>query len=400
MIALVLKDPIFPEDKIMSGRSSEYSNRNDVDVHSWLKIALICLLLLGGSVYSLLHQYSVIFSESRPTSRSFILVITIRLENTSPQGKIWNLSEKERTIGLFMNNTWQTVYLLNSSCPLDEVRVDEDGNLIAILSTPISKIPCGENFTFQVAYRIIIESRRSPQIIEEQSGDLGDISKELKRRYCRSDGPWQVDDENLRRLAFEIAGNETNVLSILKRFINWIKCHIYYKSQDLPKYPTETLRDGVGDCDDQANLLITFCRIIGIPAYLQVGCIYLPRREIKADYWKGHWMIRLTRIGWHGWAIVYVPPWGWMPVDLTFAPGIFSDPLNAIRNAALIRQATIQYANITRSDYIASSRDYRRFIISNEFRIYEHDILLEENIRPPRLPRIYMPILSVNSEHL
>ncbi|RLI44482.1 hypothetical protein DRO64_03925, partial [Candidatus Bathyarchaeota archaeon] len=161
MIALVLKDPIFPEDKIMSGRSSEYSNRNDVDVHSWLKIALICLLLLGGSVYSLLHQYSVIFSESRPTSRSFILVITIRLENTSPQGKIWNLSEKERTIGLFMNNTWQTVYLLNSSCPLDEVRVDEDGNLIAILSTPISKIPCGENFTFQVAYRIIIESRRS-----------------------------------------------------------------------------------------------------------------------------------------------------------------------------------------------------------------------------------------------
>jgi len=384
----------------MSGRSSGYSKRNGVEAHSWLKIALICLILLGGSIYSLLHQYSVILSESGSTSRSFILVITTRLENTSPQGSIWNLSDEERTIGLFMNNSWQTVYLLNSSCPIDEIRADKDGNPIAILSTPISKIPQGENFTFQVAYRIILRPRRSPPIIEEQAGDLCDISEELKRRYCGSTGPWQVDDENLRRLAFKIAGNETNVLSILRRFIDWIKCHIYYKSQDLPKYPSETLRDGVGDCDDQANLLITFCRIIGIPAYLQVGCIYLPRREIETDYWNGHWMIRLTRIGWHGWAIVYVPPWGWVPVDLTYAPGIFSDPLNAIRNAALIRQVTIQYANITRSDYVGSSRKYRRFIISNEFRIYEHDILLEENIKPPRLPRIYVPILSVNGEHL
>ena len=382
----------------MNGRSGGCSNRNGIDTHSWLKIALICLLLLGGSTYSLLHQYSVIFSENK-TGRSFILVITTRLENTSPQGKIWNLSEEERTIGLFMNNSWQTVYLLNSSCPIDEIRVDEDGNLIAILSTPISKIPHGENFTFQVAYRIILRPRRSPPITEKQAGDLDDISDELKERFCGSDGPWQVD-EKLRRLAFKIAGNETNVLSILKRFIDWIKRHIYYRSQDLPKYPAETLRDGAGDCDDQANLLITFCRIIGIPAYLQIGCIYLPRGEIEVDYWEGHWMMRLTRIGWHGWAVVYVPPWGWMPVDLTFAPGIFSDPLNAIRNAALIRQATIQYANITKSDYIGSSRDYRRFIISNEFRIYEHDILLEENIMSPRLPRIYVPILSVNSEHL
>jgi len=383
----------------MNIRSSRCSKRNGINAHSWLKIASICLLLLGISTYSLLHQYSVIFSEYK-TGRSFILVITTRLENTNPQGKIWNLSYEERTIGLFMNNSWQTVYLLNSSCPLDEIRVDEDGNLIAILSTPTSKISQGENFTFQVAYRIILRTRRSPPIIEEQAGDLNDISEDLKSKYCGSNGPWQVEDENLRRLAFRIAGNETNVLSILKRFINWIKRHIHYKSQDLPKYPAETLRDGVGDCDDQANLLITFCRIIGIPAYLQVGCIYLPRREFKDDYWEGHRTIRLTRIGWHGWAVVYIPPWGWMPVDLTFAPGIFSDPLNAIRNAALIRQATIQYANITRSDYVASSRNYRRFIISNEFRIYEHEILLEENAMPPRLPRIYVHILSVNSEHL
>jgi len=390
----------------MAGKLSGRSEGENRSIRSLFEVAVISILLLSASAYCLLYRYPSISSEGVPSNRSFILSVTSTLENRSPQGKIWNLSEIEKTIGLFMNDTWQTVYLLNASYPVEEIQTDTDGNPIASISFPKSKILYGENITYQIAYKIILKPRSLPEISESQSGTLNEINDELKEKYCRASGPWQVEQEELRDLAFKIAGNETNVLVLLKRFIRWIKGNISYESRDLPKYPIETLRDKSGDCDDQANLLITLCRIIGIPAYLQIGCIYLPQRESERAYWEDHWMLRLTRIGWHGWAVVYVPPWGWIPVDLTYVPGILSDPLDAIREAAIIAYATVQYANVTETDYVASSRSYREFLLSNGFKIYEHDALFEEGEKRPegdtfRLPPFYTFIcLSVSSSNI
>jgi len=377
----------------MAEKTTKRSIREDRSLLSWPKIALMSILLLSISSYCLFSQYSSIISKNVSANQYFVLSITTTLENASPQGKIWNLSKTEKTIGLFMNNTWQTIYLVNASYFINESGMDEDGNPIATLSFPASRILRGENFTFQITYRITLKPRSLPVISENQSGTLDEIREELKRSYCNANGPWQVNRKELRDLAFNIAGNETNVLLLLKKFILWIKNNVYYESRDLPKYPIETLNDKSGDCDDQANLFIAFCRIVGIPAYLQVGCIYLPQQDYEYTNWNGHWIIRLTRIGWHAWAMVYVPPWGWLPVDLTYASGILSDPTNAIRKAAIITHPVVQYANITETDYIASSRSYRESLLSNGFRIYEHDVMLEiekpQQKEGARLPRLY-----------
>ena len=72
--------------------------------------------------------------------------------------------------------------------------------------------------------------------------------------------------------------------------------------------------------------------------------------------------------------MVYVPPWGWLPVDFTYVIGGLGDPLNAIKNAAVAHfQEVIQYMNITRTDYVASSRMYRDFLKINDFYIYTQD---------------------------
>jgi len=387
----------------MAEKLSGHSTSKNGSPFSWFEVILISALLLSVSTYSILSQYSSIFSESPSANRFFILNVKSTFENKSPQGNIWNLSEAEKTVGLFMNNTWQTVYLLNASYSVEVIQTDDDGNPVASLSFPISKIPSGENLTYQIAYRIILKPRSLPLISEDQSGTLNEINEELKERYCGANGLWQVEREELRDLAFKIAGNETNVLSLLKKFILWIKQNVYYETRDLPKYPMETIKDKAGDCDDQANLLIAFCRIIGIPAYLQVGCIYLPQRNFEKIYWDGHWILNLTRIGWHGWAMVYVPPWGWIPVDLTYASGILSDPMNAMRKAAVINFPVVQYANIIKTDYIASSRSYREFLRSNGFKIYEYDVMLEEIEEHPerrnfRLPCFYKFVcLSISS---
>jgi hypothetical protein len=98
----------------------------------------------------------------------------------------------------------------------------------------------------------------------------------------------------------------------------------------------------------------------------------------NTSYWEGHVIAVQKRIGWHGWAMVYIPPWGWLPVDLTFVYGeLRSNPLNAIKDAAVTSQNTIQYMNISQTDYVASSQEARDFLINNSFYLYMEDEMIE-----------------------
>jgi len=291
----------------------------------------------------------------------------------------WNFTEEDRAIGLFMNNTWQTVQLINRSYLLENTTVDEDENPIAILQFPESELKPGENISYMVTYSALSKPRQIPNIKEEDSGILEEIPEELNKSYCVGGGPWLVNDPELQDLAQNIAENEANVLTIVKKFVEWIKEYIDYPAQahEVPLYPNETYAKGKGDCDDQAILLITLCRICGIPAYLQVGCIYLPTYFDDSEYWDGHVRNVLKDIGWHGWAMVYIPPWKWLPVDLTYALGGYSDPLNAIKTAVVSSQNTLQYMNISQMDYVVSSRTYRDFLKNNEFYVYTQDEMME-----------------------
>ena len=316
--------------------------------------------------------------------------IKMRVTYSNPVNgtRIWNLTEEDRTIGLFMNNTWQTAYLINHSYPLEMMKNDEDGNPIAVLRFPKLRLNPGENVSYTVAYRFLSKPRSIPEIMEEKSETLDEIPKDLRVKYCRKEGPWLVDDPDLRGLAHSIAKNETRVLTIVKNFVAWIDRNINYTVHEVPMYPNETYAERRGDCDDKAVLLVTLCRICKIPAYMQVGCIYMPtRRRTSETYWEGHVTSVLKQIGWHGWAIAYVPPWGWLPVDLTYVKVGLGDPLNAIKAGAVTLQETIQYLNFTQTDYVASSREAREFIIDNDFYVYmEDEMILEPSPEPPKPP--------------
>ncbi len=309
--------------------------------------------------------------------RFFTLVSTVTYENRNSRGEVWVFADEDRVLGLFMNNSWQTVYLLNVSFPVERFEVDQDGNPTAYIDFPKSELEPHENLTYQVCYRIVLKPRALLQIFVNVSGSLADIPESLKALYCSS-GFWQSDVSLIRDLAQSIAGNDTNVLSILSDYILWITQNIEYGSLDVPRFPNETLLGGTGDCDDQANLLIGLCRAAGIPAYLQIGCIYIPGRSSTSNYWDGLWTSTLTDIGWHGWAVVYVPPWGWLPVDLTYSRGNSSDPLSHITSSAVITDPTVQYANVTVSDYVSESRRFKNVVVSGMRRIVTSDVLAEE----------------------
>jgi hypothetical protein len=341
-----------------------------------LGFSLILIILLFAFSQS---AKSVATEENEETN--YLLKSTVQYSNPSLTN-VWNFAENEedRTINLFMNNSWQTVKLLNSTFPVEAVKNDSDGNSIAVLQFPQAELLSGENLSFVVWYQITTRPRVIPNINENESGELGDIEPAFVSNYTWAEGPWQTSNVELRQLAFSLKGNETRVLSIVKSFIIWIKDYVVYPKtmHEVPYYPGETYSKLEGDCDDQAMLLITMCRIVGIPAYLQIGCIYLFNKPFEEhSYWDNRVTAVQRYIGWHGWAIVYIPPWGWLPVDLTYVPqGLTGEPLNAIRHGAITEPTAVQYENVTHDDYVASSHEARNFLTLNGFEVFAEDEML------------------------
>ena len=336
-------------------------------------------IIVGSTLFLLLSTLTFtgfVVMKGETEEVSFIIKMGVTYCNNGTEN--WIFTEEDRAIGLFMNNSWQTVQLINHSYPLKNTTFDEDENPIAILQFPESELKPGENISYTVTYYALSKPRLLPNITEEDSRTLGDIPEELNRSYFREGYPWLVNDSELQDLAYNITKGETKVLTIVKNFIAWIRDNVMYTAHEIPMYPNETYTAREGDCDDQAILFIALCRILGIPSYLQIGCIHMPTTPpTQNTYWEDHLTTSLKHIGWHGWAIVYVPPWGWLPVDLTYVLGGYGDPLNAIKRAAVTSQKTLQYMNISQMDYVASSRVYRDFLENNDFYVYTEDEMME-----------------------
>jgi len=315
-------------------------------------------------LFSTLAFNSLVVVKSQTNDVAFVIETSVTYYNNGTEN--WVFTNEDRAVGLFMNNTWQTVHLTYHSHPL-ESDVDKDGNPIAILQFPKTKIEPGENISYSVTYYALSKPRLLPNIKEENSETLNDIPEELVERYCGEADSWLVNDPELKDLACSIAQNETNVLTIVKESVTWIRQNINYHSHEVPLYPNETLARGKGDCDDQAILFITLCRILKIPSYLQIGYVYDPTILTNETRWEGHARIFQKGIGGHGWAMTYIPPWGWLPVDLTFWS---YNPLNAIKTAAVTSQGVIQYMNVSQMDYVASQREAGEFLKNNNFYVY------------------------------
>jgi hypothetical protein len=341
-----------------------------------ISFLLLLSVLIGNGLAS---------ADAEEQTLGFEVRMSVTFSNTGSE--VWTLTEEEKTISLFMNNTWQMVQLENSSYPIERLETDKDGNHLATLRFPESELRVGGNATYTLTYNVVSKSRSLPSISEEKSGRLADITEDMKEEYCKAEENWLISDTELYELAQNLKKNETNILTIVKECVAWISSNIQYQTHDLPWYANETFKEKRGDCDDQAILLITLCRICQIPAYLQVGCMYLQDVDHVETYWEDHVTVVSKGIGWHGWALVYVPPWGWLPVDLTYvtAPGgLRADPLNAIRGAAVTMQTVIQYMNVSKTDYVESSMRYKEFLLEHGFRIHEIDEMIP--ITPADLP--------------
>lgn len=286
------------------------------------------------------------------------------------------------TVGLPANGSHQLSRLVNATlrvadslapCRVEVARGECGGaNLVALCD---AQLPPRGTAQLEVVSEVRVRRFRAPLINESASGTLSDIPRELAE-FTRSEGPWAYGDARARYIvdaAKQVVSGEKRVLSIVAELVDWIWSKVDYEVGPGPRYPWETIPPsaleagrGRGDCDDQANLLILALRSLGVPAYLETALVadfnYRDERVIWSP--DAHYYAAFVGVDYaHAWAEVYVPPWGWLPVDLTFHAGT-GDPLDAIRTSAPSEYwawytiVTVRTESVCHKDYIREFREW------------------------------------------
>lgn len=132
-------------------------------------------------------------------------------------------------------------------------------------------------------------------------------------RYLEERLPHIPFTPGIRAQVAEIVGDETNPLARARKIFAYIDGNIRYCAEKeysvIPSFAKKAFETGRGDCGVQTMLFITMCRIAGIPAR-----------------WQSGWQTQPSRWNLHDWAEVYVEPWGWLPMDVSYGLRDSDDP--------------------------------------------------------------------------
>jgi transglutaminase-like putative cysteine protease len=273
------------------------------------------------------------------------------------------LDKSDIAVPLFTNNDYQTVTVSSASPSLGSPYPDDDGNMIADPSLTLT-IPPGGKITYTVTYSIESSAETVPALTLTSAGRMTDIPSNLVSEYTASTETFWAEDPEIAALAQRLTANQTTVLGKVTRLVKWFNENVDYSSNEVPLYPNQTLQQRSGDCDDQSILLISMLRSIGIPSYLEIGVFFNSGISGDETVWDGHLAISEKGLAWHGWSMVYVPPWGWIPVDLTLTSN--SDPLEKIKSAPEYTAPLVTAMTISAQEYATVSVETRARIIASD----------------------------------
>ncbi len=168
----------------------------------------------------------------------------------------------------------------------------------------------GEKTTFSVSYDVTLYGRHFD--VDADKVQRAAITPELAP-FVAERAPHVVFTDDLRAFSRRVVGDETNPWRIAQKLyaavdrIPWGGAREYSTISNISDY---ALHAGHADCGQQTLLLVTLLRLNGIPARWQSGMMF-------AD--NGYWNL-------HDWGQLYIAPYGWMPMDVTFGRLDSPDP--------------------------------------------------------------------------
>jgi transglutaminase-like putative cysteine protease len=189
---------------------------------------------------------------------------------------------------------------LNSSAPEKHVIAPES----TLMRTVYLEQPAqaGQPTKFAITYELTIFAQYYP--IDANKVVPARSSPELAQ-YLGERAPHIVFTDDIRSFSRKIVGDEKNPYRIAQKLyaavdrIPWGGAREYSTITNISDY---ALHAGHADCGQQTLLLMTLLRLNGIPARWQSGWIYS-----DGDY-----------DNMHDWGWLYLAPYGWVPMDVTF----------------------------------------------------------------------------------
>ena len=198
-----------------------------------------------------------------------------------------------------------------------------------------------------------------------------------------------VFDDEIRRLADQIVGNETNPVLAARKIYDWVLLNVDYWVKD-PEHKkaspvgstTYCLTFRTGNCTDFESLWTSLARVRGIPTQIVYGSFLKPElRDRDEDQ------------SYHCWAMFYAPGLGWVPHDVAVADLYKADIPITTANAKLVRLTTSDGtfgADPTKVNYYFGNLDERRVVWS-----HNRDLIMspKQDAEPVNaLPKAYVEV--------
>ena len=148
--------------------------------------------------------------------------------------------------------------------------------------------------TFSATYEVTVYTHLW-SIDKAASLNVSDIPASLREKYLHDEWKMEVTSPEIVAASRSIVGSETNVYQVLRDIYVWMVDNVHYPtavSNGEPQDSVQTLESRVGDCDDQSILFCSLARAAGVPAWLQMGALFVTAE----NSWGGH-----------GWLQAYIP---------------------------------------------------------------------------------------------
>jgi len=139
-------------------------------------------------------------------------------------------------------------------------------------------------------------------IIPDKTGTLKDIPKDIRAKYLADGSRYRISSPYIQETAGKIVGDETNPYWIARKIFNFVIDRLHYEMIGGWDVPEVVLKRGSGSCSEYTFSFVSLCRAAGLPARYQ-GSIVVRGDDASVDE------------AFHRWAQVYLPNYGWVPVD-------------------------------------------------------------------------------------
>ena len=177
---------------------------------------------------------------------------------------------------------------------------DQYGQKVAVYSAENMKNGDFLNSKMEVEGRFYAISYK---IFPDQIGNEKDIPQKIKDVYLSDDEKYVLNSPIIQNVIKKVVGNEKNLYFKARKLFEFLADRINYQMVGGWDIAPVVISRGTGSCSEYTFSYIALCRAAGIPARY-VGSVVVRGEDASFDN------------VYHRWAEIYLPPIGWIPVDV------------------------------------------------------------------------------------